>query len=337
MSGREVQSRVPEQHGRATPRCWPCHPSCFQSSANSRQCPGTPLALPGAVSHPRRILPGETYLLTRRCCQRTFRLRPSPETNRIFAYCLAFAAMRTGVLIHAACVMSNHHHLVVTDAFGLLPNFLRELHRLTAKALNASQGQWENLWAGEPCNVVRLVTDEDIEDKIAYVVANPIAAGLVEKPEDWPGLLTWGSAALHVKRPDAYFRKDGTCPPALTLRIEPPRNRETEPPLARSQSSLDRIRRLVADKVAAAHQALRAAGRRFLEKAAALTSSLAQHARSDEQRFRTIPTFAARQRDVRDHLRRVEQTFRECYRAALMRWCTAAARSSFHPERGGWP
>ena len=85
--------------------------------------------------------------------------------------------------------MSNHHHLVVTDVRGVLPDFLREFHRLTAKAMNASQGQWENLWAAEPCNLVRLVTDQDIEDKIAYVVANPVAAELVKQPEHWPGVL----------------------------------------------------------------------------------------------------------------------------------------------------
>ena len=286
-----------------------------------------------AVSHPRRIVPGMTYLLTRRCAQRTFRLRPSPETNRIFTYCLAFAAVGTGVLVHAACVMSNHHHLVVTDVHGRLPDFLRELHRLTAKALNASQGQWENLWAGEPCNVVRLATDEDIEDKIAYVVANPVAAGLVEKPEDWPGFLTWGATAHHVKRPEAYFREDGTCPPALTLRIEPPRPRDLEP-VASSEGSMARVHRLVADKVAAARKALRAAGRRFLGRAAVLASSFAQRACSYEQRFGVIPTFAAQQRDVRDSLRRIEQTFRTRYRTALERWRTGRREVLF--PSGTW-
>ena len=111
------------------------------------------------MAHPRRVVPGETYLITRRCYQRTFRLRPCAETNSIFLYCLAFAAQRTGVVLHAVCVMSNHHHLVVTDTCAVLPEFLRELHRLTAKAINAAQGQWENLWAAEPCNAVRLVTD----------------------------------------------------------------------------------------------------------------------------------------------------------------------------------
>jgi hypothetical protein len=43
------------------------------------------------VAHPRRIIRNETYLITRRCYQRTFRPRPSPETNQIFMYCEAFA------------------------------------------------------------------------------------------------------------------------------------------------------------------------------------------------------------------------------------------------------
>src|SRR5260370_42429460 len=115
--------------------------------------------------------------------------------------CRDFAAQRTGVVVHAACVMSNHHHMVVTDRHGVLPNFLRELHRLTAKAMNASQGQWENLWAAEPCNVVRLATDEDIEDQVACVAADPVAAGLANQPEQCPGLLLCGQGSQRVPRP----------------------------------------------------------------------------------------------------------------------------------------
>ena len=98
---------------------------------------------------PRRIVPSTTYMITRRCYQRTRRLRPSPETNQIFLYCLAWAAAKTGVVIHAVCVMSNHHHIVLTDVHGALPDFARELHRTVAKAINAAQGQCENLWSVE--------------------------------------------------------------------------------------------------------------------------------------------------------------------------------------------
>jgi hypothetical protein len=78
-------------------------------------------------------------------------LRPCLETNQIFLYCPAFAAERTGVVLHACCVMSNHDHLVVTDTRGVLPAFLRELHRLTAKAMSASLGPRPNraeAWPG---------------------------------------------------------------------------------------------------------------------------------------------------------------------------------------------
>ena len=285
------------------------------------------------MSHPRRIIAGETYLVTRRCSQRTFRLRPSVETNRIFLYCLAFAAERTGVVLHAACVMSNHHHLVVTDVRGTLPDFLRELHRLTAKAMNASQGQWENLWAAEPCNVVRLVTDEEIEDKIAYVVANPVAAGLMKQPEHWPGVLAWGERTQRVTRPESYFREEGTCPDALTLSFERPRS-VTERPVGLREWK-ERVARAIALKVAEAHRKVYAAGKDFLGRAGVLAVSFVQRARTYESRFGVIPTFAAKARSVRDELGRVEAFFRKRYRQALDRWRTGM-RDTLFPVGTWW-
>jgi putative transposase len=270
------------------------------------------------MAHPRRIIPAQTYFITRRCYQRTFRLRPCAETNRIFMYCLAFAMEKTGVVLHAACVMSNHHHLVVTDPRGLLPHFLRELHRLTAKAMNALQGQWENLWAAEPCNVERLVTDDDVEDKIAYVAANPVAAGLVQDPTEWPGFLVWGESVRTVTRPASYFRTDGTCPPELLLRVEPPPTRSDSPLSFRDWR--ERAARAIATKVAKARRAIHGTGREFVGRTAVVATSFIRRARSFEERFAVIPTFSANARSVRDELRHVEPQFRAKYRAALERW-----------------
>ena len=280
---------------------------------------GTSLAVaPVIVAHPRRIVPAETYLITRRCYQRTFRLRPSAQTNRIFMYCLALAMQKTGVVVHAACVMSNHHHLVVTDVRGVLPDFLRELHRLTAKAMNASQGQWENLWSAELCNAVRLVTDEDVIEKTAYVVANPVAAGLVERPEDWPGFVAWGRTSLRVTRPRSYFREDGECAPALRLDVEPPAVRDGV--FLSQREWAERVASQIEAKVARARHELRKEGRAFLGRKAVLASSFIQRARSYEEKRGPIPTFAARVGAIRDHLRRIERSFRARYRAALDRW-----------------
>jgi putative transposase len=256
-----------------------------------------------------------------------FRLRPRPETNQIFMYCLAFAMRKTGVRLHAACVMSNHHHLVVTDPHGLLPEFLRELHRLTAKAMNASQGQWENLWAAEPCNVVRLVTDEDVEDKVAYVAANPVAAGLVRNPQAWPGFVAWGEERFHVVRPAAYFQEDGTCPPELPLLVELP------PAFASNSGAhaerMVRIRDAIATKVAVAWRSIRKAGRALLGVEATMATSLRRRAGSFEEKRGVIPPFAATLKSVRDQLRRIEQGFRVGYRRALSEWRSGMRETVF--------
>ena len=98
------------------------------------------------MTAPRQILPGSTYLVTRRCVQRQFLLRPSRNTNQVFLYLLALAARRFGMHIHAFCVLSNHVHLVVTDPDARLPAFHQFLDALVARALNAALGRWEAFW-----------------------------------------------------------------------------------------------------------------------------------------------------------------------------------------------
>ena len=84
------------------------------------------------MSLPRQILPGTTYLLTRRCTQRQFLLRPSAVINQVFLCFLARAAELTGVQIHAFGVLSNHDHLVVTDPERRLASFMHWLNHKVA-------------------------------------------------------------------------------------------------------------------------------------------------------------------------------------------------------------
>jgi putative transposase len=273
-------------------------------------------------------MPGATYLITRRCYQRTFRLRPAPGTTHILAYCLALALQKAGVVLHAACFMSNHHHLVVTDARGELPNFLRELHRLTAKAMNASQGQWENLWSAEPCSAVRLADDEDVVDKIAYVAVNPVAAGLVARPEEWPGLSTWTEGVVTLGRPEAYFRDGGECPERVLLRVEAPR-------LAHPGRWPFDMQSAIACKVAHAHQKMRAAGRAFVGRAAVLAQSFVKRAKSFEPKRVLVPTVAAKNPKARKALLAIHKAFRFAYRQALAAW-KGGARDTVFPFGTWW-
>ena len=47
------------------------------------------------MSLPRAVFKGRTYLLSRRCSERRFFLRPGKKTNKAFLYCLAEAAKRS--------------------------------------------------------------------------------------------------------------------------------------------------------------------------------------------------------------------------------------------------
>jgi hypothetical protein len=44
------------------------------------------------MTAPRQVLAGATYLVTRRCTQRQFLLRPSKASDQVLAYALAVAA-----------------------------------------------------------------------------------------------------------------------------------------------------------------------------------------------------------------------------------------------------
>jgi putative transposase len=178
------------------------------------------------MTAPRQVLRGVTYLVTRRCAQRQFLLRPSPVTNGVFLYLLAVAARRFGVQVHAYCVLSNHFHLVVTDPEARLPAFEQYLDSLVARALNASLGRWESFWSPASYSAVTLPGPEDVVDKAAYVLANPVAAGLVRRGRHWPGL--WsdprhiGCGAIEVERPAVFFRAVGTMPERIRLELATP-------------------------------------------------------------------------------------------------------------------
>jgi REP-associated tyrosine transposase len=187
---------------------------------------GTLPAFARAVTAPRQILPGTSYLVSRRCSQRQFLLKPSQTTSDVFLYVLAVAAQRLEIQVHAFCVLSNHFHLVVTDPHARLPAFHQFLDALVARALNASLGRWEAFWAPNSYSAVTLASPHDTLDKAAYVLANPVAAGLVRSGRLWPGLWSapeWiGGDALVVRRPKHFFDPKGSLPESITLQLTPP-------------------------------------------------------------------------------------------------------------------
>lgn len=267
------------------------------------------------MSLPREVVPGATYLITRSCTQREFLLKPSTLTNQIFLYCIAVAAERTGVLLHAVCVLSNHYHLVATDPYGRMPEFYGWLHEFVGKALNASYGRWENLWSSEATSCVRLVGDDAVLDKTVYTLANPVDAGLVSQGSQWPGVRLYKPGRTMIERPDVFFRENGPTPKRVTLELVPP-------PIGVADGDVARV---IEDAVAAReaqHRAkARAQSHRFLGRRAILAQRITDRPRTREPRRGLSPRIACRNKWLRvEALQRCKQ-FVEDYRDAWRRWC----------------
>ncbi len=67
---------------------------------------------------------------------------------------------------------------------------------------------------------------DDVMAKAVYSATNPVSAGLVRRASDWPGLCSSPTACVHkpqrLKRPKAFFRREGTMPAFAELRYYVP-------------------------------------------------------------------------------------------------------------------
>jgi hypothetical protein len=166
-------------------------------------------------------------MVTRRCTQRQLLLRPDLETTNAFIYCLALAAKGANMGVVAFLAHSNHHHTIVVDTDGRMPEFLERFHKLVAKHQNALRGRWENFWASEATSVVELDEADDILAKMTYVLTNPVKDKIVSRADQWPGATSRRAnlegGGLDARRPHRFFRKDGELPERVTLScVRPP-------------------------------------------------------------------------------------------------------------------
>lgn len=175
----------------------------------------------GSKQHRRRsknrqiVLPGQTVFASVRTMHRFYLLRPDHETNEAILYLLGHYAERWGMEVLAFSFMSNHYHLVAKDTRGLRPNFFRDFNRTLAQFLKAKHG-WSGAVFKKMAPPVVLRSAFAVADKIGYTLANPVAAGAVRFPKEWPGVISriedMGEKRYGRKRPAHYFGKQKTLP-----------------------------------------------------------------------------------------------------------------------------
>lgn len=268
------------------------------------------------MTAPREILPGRTYSISRRCTQRQFLLRPDEKTIAIFYYCLGEAAARCNIHVVVWMAMSNHYHAVVYDPDGRLPEFLEHFHKMMARTLNALHKRGENLWASGETSVTYLPSNEDIDNKVVYVLTNPVSAHLVERVTDWPGATSIhhldGRRTKH-SRPQIFFRMKSAMPDTVELAV-------SLPPSITARETFEQWASRIQGRVHQREDELKAAriqsGRRIIGRKAVLNTRPFDCPSSDELRRTLSSAIAGTKRAVRTAAARALAEFHAAYRLA---------------------
>ncbi|MEX2302852.1 MAG: transposase [Bryobacterales bacterium] len=113
-----------------------------------------------------------------------------PRIARIAADAIEHGHFKLGFYaLHAYVVMSNHIHLLLTPAIDVR-RIMRGLKGITANQANRIlRRRGQPFWQDESFD--HWVRDGlEFERIVSYIEFNPVKAGLVELPEEWP----WSSA-----------------------------------------------------------------------------------------------------------------------------------------------
>ncbi len=156
----------------------------------------------------RRQEPGQYYLVTTRCHQARFFLRPDSDLNEAVLEWLTRAQLQYPQLrILAACFMSNHLHLVVHDQTGQLAAWASYFLGNFARAVNRVRGRTGSCFArrysAEP-----ILDDEALVERLVYVVTNPVKAGLCSRVDQWPGTVLFARGPCQEEIPVFLIDRD---------------------------------------------------------------------------------------------------------------------------------
>jgi hypothetical protein len=213
--------------------------------------------------------------------------------------------------------MSNHYHLAMTDVHGVLPDFMGWLNCQLAKRIKRLRRWDEVVW--EPnvhYSAVELQGEAEALDKVAYTLLNPVSAGLVHRPRDWPGVVSTMKqlcrGKLEVQRPTRWFKDE--LPDSLALALTPP------PSFTDRHAYLAALRTVIARRLRTLHAEWASQRLRVVGREAVLKASVTSRPPSRKERFGRSPTFSALTRQAWLQAARRLRAFRAAYRRAYEAW-----------------
>lgn len=142
---------------------------------------------------PRMYLPGMPYHIVQRGNNR----QPCFIERDNYPYYLELwrkMSRRYGVCVHSYCLMNNHIHFLVTpDQETSVSNMMKVVGSCYAQYINKKYKRTGTLWEGRHRHSL-VQTDKYFLTCMRYIELNPVRAGMVDQPEDYP----WSSYGVNA-------------------------------------------------------------------------------------------------------------------------------------------
>jgi len=151
---------------------------------------------------------GIPYVITARCFQSRFLMKPTPRITETIGGILAQATHKyDDIKLHDGIFLSNHLHLTLsTDSPHLIPRFvgwiLREISVRVGKEVD-----WSGSFFGRRYDSAPILDDQALIARISYMRAHGIKEGLVAEGQQWPGLSLVPELHHNSKRRFPFFYK----------------------------------------------------------------------------------------------------------------------------------
>jgi len=158
------------------------------------------------MSRPLRIeYPGAFYHVTSRGNERKTVFQSNRDREKYLSY-LESAHKRYGAVIHAYCLMGNHYHLLLETPRGNLSKILQYVNGAYTTYFNIKRSRSGHLFQGRFKGIL-VDKDEYCKELSRYIHLNPVRAGMVKSPSEYP----WSSYR--------YFIGKGKKPEWLTMEL----------------------------------------------------------------------------------------------------------------------
>ena len=145
------------------------------------------------MARPLRIeYPGAFYHVTSRGNEKKDIFRSSQDRRKFLSY-LESSVVRYGAIIHVWCLMGNHYHLLIETPAGNLSQIMRHINGAYTTYFNVKRKRAGHLFQGR-YKAILIDADSYATELSRYMHLNPVRAGMVERPEEYP----WSSYKSYI-------------------------------------------------------------------------------------------------------------------------------------------